>query len=420
MGLRRKKFEEEVKKCPQCGAEYQGYPEFCDECGYDFASDELSETEQEEPVEEKENDDIPVEEAENEEDTVEEPDSEDDITADEEENEEDNAVDSEEDSEDSGEEIELTAWEDLDTEDDGDIAFEDEDILDEAEEEPEVEDSDEEEPDNEFEEPDEEPDEQDIEEVEPEEDYREQEAGLEEDFDEEEPEEDYSEPEEVEQYDEDYSEQEEWLEEEYTALEKATKESIEVKVEQLDFSEAVEGPSIIAYETEDGYKVVTAPKEIMIECLVCDEAAAKVLKADYRLQNEYLTIKEKAEIYSFLKENEAEAQEAVGFDDINEFYGEPADLYAEMTDVSDELLETDMTLEVIAILAKTTKEQQKLVAKVINKYDLNRVTVASAKLIADGKKTEDEIKEILMQDERMFEIIKDSSALELLKETLNI
>lgn len=417
MGLRRKKFEEEVKKCPQCGAEYQGYPEFCDECGYDFASDELSETGQEEPVEEKENDDIPVEEAENEEDTVEEPDSEDDITADEEENEEDNAVDSEEDSEDSGEEIELTAWEDLDTEDDGDIAFEDEDILDEeAEEEPEVEDSDEEEPDNEFEEL----EESDSEEVEPEEDYREQEAGLEEDFDEEEPEEDYSEPEEVEQYDEDYSEQEEWLEEEYTALEKATKESIEVKVEQLDFSEAVEGPSIIAYETEDGYKVVTAPKEIMIECLVCDEAAAKVLKADYRLQNEYLTIKEKAEIYSFLKENEAEAQEAVGFDDINEFYGEPADLYAEMTDVSDELLETDMTLEVIAILAKTTKEQQKLVAKVINKYDLNRVTVASAKLIADGKKTEDEIKEILMQDERMFEIIKDSSVLELLKETLNI
>ena len=125
MGLRRKKFEEEVKKCPQCGAEYQGYPEFCDECGYDFASDELSETGQEEPVEE----------AENEEDTVEEPDSEDDITADEEENEEDNAVDSEEDSEDSGEEIELTAWEDLDTEDDGDIAFEDEDILDEEAEE---------------------------------------------------------------------------------------------------------------------------------------------------------------------------------------------------------------------------------------------------------------------------------------------
>ena len=405
MGLRRKKFEEEVKKCPQCGAEYQGYPEFCDECGYDFASDELSETGQEEPVEE----------AENEEDTVEEPDSEDDITADEEENEEDNAVDSEEDSEDSGEEIELTAWEDLDTEDDGDIAFEDEDILDEeAEEEPEVEDSDEEEPDNEFEEPDEEPDEQDIEEVEPEEDYREHEAGLEEDFDEEE-------PEEVEQYDEDYSEQEEWLEEEYTALEKATKESIEVKVEQLDFSEAVEGPSIIAYETEDGYKVVTAPKEIMIECLVCDEEAAKVLKADYRLQNEdYLTVKDKAEIYSFLKENEAEAQDAVGFDDINEYYGEPADLYAEMTDVSDELLETDMSLEVIAILAKTTKEQQKLVAKVMNKYDLNRVTVASAKLIADGKKTEDEIKEILMQDERMFEIIKDSSVLELLKETLNI
>ena len=405
MGLRRKKFEEEVKKCPQCGAEYQGYPEFCDECGYDFASYELSETGQEEPVEE----------AENEEDTVEEPDSEDDITADEEENEEDNAVDSEEDSEDSGEEIELTAWEDLDTEDDGDIAFEDEDILDEeAEEEPEVEDSDEEEPDNEFEEPDEEPDEQDIEEVEPEEDYREHEAGLEEDFDEEE-------PEEVEQYDEDYSEQEEWLEEEYTALEKATKESIEVKVEQLDFSEAVEGPSIIAYETEDGYKVVTAPKEIMIECLVCDEEAAKVLKADYRLQNEdYLTVKDKAEIYSFLKENEAEAQDAVGFDDINEYYGEPADLYAEMTDVSDELLETDMSLEVIAILAKTTKEQQKLVAKVMNKYDLNRVTVASAKLIADGKKTEDEIKEILMQDERMFEIIKDSSVLELLKETLNI
>ena len=413
MGLRRKKFEEEVKKCPQCGAEYQGYPEFCDECGYDFASDELSETGQEEPVEETENDEISVDVTENEEDTVEEPDSEDDITADEEENEEDNAVDSEEDSEDSGEVIELTSWEDLDTEDDGDIAFEDEDILDE---EAEVEDSDEEEPDNEFEEL----EESDSEEVEPEEDYREQEAGLEEDFDEEEPEEDYSEPEEVEQYDEDYSEKEEWLEEEYTALEKATKESIEVKVEQLDFSEAVEGPSIIAYETEDGYKVVTAPKEIMIECLVCDEAAAKVLKADYRLQNEYLTVKEKAEIYSFLKENEAEAQEAVGFDDINEFYGEPADLYAEMTDVSDELLETDMTLEVIAILAKTTKEQQKLVAKVINKYDLNRVTVASAKLIADGKKTEDEIKEILMQDERMFEIIKDSSVLELLKETLNI
>ena len=417
MGLRRKKFEEEVKKCPQCGAEYQGYPEFCDECGYDFASDELSETEQEKPVEETENDEISVDVTENEEETVEEPDSEDDITADREENEEDNAVDSEEDGEDSGEVIELTAWEDLDTEDDGDIAFEDEDILDEeAEEEPEVEDSDEEEPDKEFEEL----EESDSEEVEPEEDYREQEAGLEEDFDEEEPEEDYSEPEEVEQYDEDYSEQEEWLEEEYTALEKATKESIEVKVEQLDFSGAVEGPSIIAYETEDGYKVVTAPKEIMIECLVCDEAAAKVLKADYRLQNEYLTVKEKAEIYSFLKENEAEAQEAVGFDDINEFYGEPADLYAEMTDVSDELLETDMTLEVIAILAKTTKEQQKLVAKVINKYDLNRVTVASAKLIADGKKTEDEIKEILMQDERMFEIIKDSSVLELLKETLNI
>ena len=397
MGLRRKKFEEEVKKCPQCGAEYQGYPEFCDECGYDFASDELSETEQEKPVEEKGNDDIPVEEAENEEDTVEEPDSEDDITADEEENEEDNAVDSEEDSEDSGEEIELTAWEDLDTEDDGDIAFEDEDILDEeAEEEPEVEDSDEEEPDNEFEEL----EESDSEEVEPEEDYREHEAGLEEDFDEEE-------PEEVEQYDEDYSEQEEWLEEEYTALEKATKESIEVKVEQLDFSEAVEGPSIIAYETEDGYKVVTAPKEIMIECLVCDEEAAKVLKADYRLQNEdYLTVKDKAEIYSFLKENEAEAQDAVGFDDINEYYGEPADLYAEMTEVADELLETDMSLEVIAILAKTTKEQQKLVAKVVNRYDLNRVTVVSAKQIADGKKTEEEIKEILMQDERMFEILK--------------
>ena len=397
MGLRRKKFEEEVKKCPQCGAEYQGYPEFCDECGYDFASDELSETEQEKPVEEKGNDDIPVEEAENEEDTVEEPDSEDDITADEEENEEDNAVDSEEDSEDSGEEIELTAWEDLDTEDDGDIAFEDEDILDEeAEEEPEVEDSDEEEPDNEFEEL----EESDSEEVEPEEDYREHEAGLEEDFDEEE-------PEEVEQYDEDYSEQEEWLEEEYTALEKATKESIEVKVEQLDFSEAVEGPSIIAYETEDGYKVVTAPKEIMIECLVCDEEAAKVLKADYRLQKEdYLTVKDKAEIYSFLKENEAEAQDAVGFDDINEYYGEPADLYAEMTEVADELLETDMSLEVIAILAKTTKEQQKLVAKVVNRYDLNRVTVVSAKQIADGKKTEEEIKEILMQDERMFEILK--------------
>lgn len=403
MGLRRKKFEEEVKKCPQCGAEYQGYPEFCDECGYDFASDELSETEQEKPVEETENDEISVDVTENEEETVEEPDSEDDITADREENEEDNAVDSEEDGEDSGEVIELTAWEDLDTEDDGDIAFEDEDILDEeAEEEPKVEDSDEEEPDNEFEEL----EESDSEEVEPEEDYREQEAGLEEDFDEEEPEEDYSEPEEVEQYDEDYSEQEEWLEEEYTALEKATKESIEVKVEQLDFSEAVEGPSIIAYETEDGYKVVTAPKEIMIECLVCDENAAKVLKADYRLQNEYLTVKDKAEIYAFLKENEAEAQDAVGFDDINEYYAEPADLYAEMTEVADELLETDMSLEVMAVLAKTTKEQQKLVAKVVNRYDLNRVTVVSAKQIADGKKTEEEIKEILMQDERMFEILK--------------
>ena len=68
----------------------------------------------------------------------------------------------------------------------------------------------------------------------------------------------------------------------------------------------------------------------------------------------------------YLKENEAEAQDAVGFDDINEYYAEPADLYAEMTEVADELLETDMSLEVIATLAKTTKEQQKLVAKVIS------------------------------------------------------
>lgn len=387
MGLRRKKFEEEVKKCPQCGAEYQGYPEFCDECGYDFASDELSETEQEKPVEETENDEISVDVTENEEETVEEPDSEDDITADREENEEDNAVDSEENGEDSGEVIELTSWEDLDTEDDGDIAFEDEDILDEAEEEPEVEDSDEEEPDNEFEETDEEPDEQDIEEVEPEEDY--------------------SEPEEVEQYDEDYSEQEEWLEEEYTALEKATKESIEVKVEQLDFSEAVEGPSIVAYETEEGYKVITAPNEIMINCLVCDEDTAKILKADFMLRTEdYLSVKDKALLYSLLKENETEAKDILGYNDINEYFGEPADLYADMVNVADELLETDMNFEVMAVLAKTTKEQQKLVAKVVNRYDLNRVTVVSAKQIADGKKTEEEIKEILMQDERMFEILK--------------
>lgn len=419
MGLRRKKIEEEVKKCPQCGSEYQGYPEFCDECGYDFASDELSETGQDKPVEETENDEISVEETENKEETVKEPDNEDDIPADEEENEEDNAVDSEEDSEDSGEVIELTSWEDLDTEDDGDIAFEDEDILDEEEpeEEPDGEEDDreevefeelEEEPNAEFVEPDEEDDSED---VEPD-DYSEQEEySVEEDNELLEPEE---EP------DNEEAEQEEWVEE-YTALEKATKESIEVKVEQLDFSEAVEGPSIIAYETEDGYKVITAPREIMIECLVCDEEAAKVLKADYRLHNEdYLTIKDKAEIYAFLKENEAEAQDAVGYDDINEYYGEPADLYAEMTDVADELLETDMSLEVVAVLAKATKEQQKLVAKVISKYDLNRVTVASAKLIADGKKTEDEIKEILMQDERMFEIIKDSSVLELLRETLNI
>ena len=385
MGLRRKKFEEEVKNCPQCGAEYQGYPEFCDECGYDFASYEpISETGQKEPLEEAEkepleeaeNDEISVDEKENEEETAEEATVEDDISADREENEEDNAVDSEEDSADSGEVIELTSWEDLDTEDDGDIAFEDEDIF---EEEPE-EDTDGEELDTEVGE----------------------------------------EPEELTEYDKDadpyYDEtdneeeqtpDERWYEAEYTALEKAVKEEIEVSVEQVDFSEAVEGPSIVAYETEEGYKVITAPNEIMINCLVCDEDTAKILKADFMLRTEdYLSVKDKALLYSLLKENETEAKDILGYDDINEYFGEPADLYADMVNVADELLETDMNFEVMAVLAKTTKEQQKLVAKVVNRYDLNRVTVVSAKQIADGKKTEEEIKEILMQDERMFEILK--------------
>ena len=121
---------------------------------------------------------------------------------------------------------------------------------------------------------------------------------------------------------------------------------------------------------------------------------------------DYLSVKDKALLYSLLKENETEAKDILGYNDINEYFGEPADLYADMVNVADELLETDMNFEVMAVLAKTTKEQQKLVAKVVNRYDLNRVTVVSAKQIADGKKTEEEIKEILMQDERMFEILK--------------
>lgn len=365
MGLRRKKIEEEVKNCPQCGAEYKGYPEFCDECGYDFAEAELAETSEdatEKPDETAEKSD---ETTEKEEETVEETEEtveESDETAEKpeetDEKEEEGPVEAEE-------EVELTDWNDLEN----DIEFEEEDILDDEKYEPE----------------------------ELEEDFSDD---LEEDLEDE--------------LDEEF-EEEEQAENYVTALEAFEKEQVTVKVEQLDFSEAIDGPSIIAYETEEGFKVVTAPKEIIVDCLLCDEKTAKILKADYRLIDD-IELKEKAELYAFLVENKAE--NVFGYDDIDTFYGEPASLYAKMSDIADELLETNLNLAVIAELAKASKEQQKLVAKVIKKYEIKRVTVASAKQIADGKKTEDEIKEILLKDERILELIRDENVLELLKESL--
>lgn len=186
-----------------------------------------------------------------------------------------------------------------------------------------------------------------------------------------------------------------------------------VRMDAVDFSDAISGDKNIIIKTENGYKALTKVDEIVAYPIDCDENMAKVLVSDHVLRTCEPDLDTKITVYTFLKEHGETLVELYGTDNLNSIYQEDADAILEFANLDKTLLSLPLSSEILRIFAKAKKKDQKVIGECIKDFYDSYMSGEDELIISKPTALEitmdvnpDNIRKTLAEEARIYFILK--------------